>query len=163
MNGEVGVNDAVLDAAKRLAAAGIDSARLDARVLHAHAGGDAAAFEAAIVRRLAREPVAYITGHKEFWSLDFEVGSGVLVPRPDTETLIEEAVRLVPDRAAPLRLSDLGAGSGALLLAALREFPNATGIGFESSPAAHRLCRQERRAAGAWPGRNPPGGLACGG
>ena len=62
----------------------------------------------------------------------------MLVPRPDTETLIEEALRLVPDRAAPLRIADLGAGSGAILIAALKEFPNATGIGFESSDIAFR-------------------------
>jgi release factor glutamine methyltransferase len=130
------VNDAALAAAKRLAAAGIDSARLDARLLWAHAGGDEAAFDTAIARRLNREPVAAITGRKEFWSLDFAVGPGVLVPRPDTETLIEEALRLVPDARAPLRIADLGTGSGVLLIAALTEFPNATGVGFESSPEA---------------------------
>lgn len=131
------MNDAVLAAAKRLAAAGIDSARADARILWDHANGDEALFEGAIARRLRFEPVAYITGNKEFWSLDFAVGPGVLVPRPDTETLIEEALRLVPDPAAPLRIADLGTGSGAILVAALREFPNATGIGLEASPQAH--------------------------
>ena len=115
------MNDQVLEAAKRLSAAGIDSARLDARVLWEFAGGDTAAFDAAIHRRLHREPVAAIIGHKEFWSLDFEVGHGVLIPRPDTETLIEEAIRLVPDRNAPLAIADLGTGSGAILLAILAE------------------------------------------
>lgn len=133
MNGEMGVNDAVLDAAKRLAAVGIDSARLDARLLHEHARGDRAAFEAAIERRLTREPVAAIIGSKEFWSLDFVVGPGVLIPRPDTETLIEQALALHPDKTAALRIADLGTGSGAILVAALTEYPNATGIGFESS------------------------------
>lgn len=127
------MNDHVLDAAKRLAAAGIDSARLDARLLWQHAGGDDAAFAAAIARRLLHEPVAYITGRKEFWSLDFDVGPGVLVPRPDTETLIEQALLLPP----PHRIADLGTGSGALLVAALTEFPAATGVGLDSSPAAH--------------------------
>src|ERR1700755_3617050 len=105
-------------------------------MLIAHATGDCAALENVIVRPLRHEPVAYIAGHKEFWSLDFQVGPGVLVPRPDTETLIEEALRLIPDRSAPLRIADLGTGSGALLIAALKEFPNAQGIGFESSPEA---------------------------
>jgi release factor glutamine methyltransferase len=140
------VNDLVLAAAKRLAAAGIDTARLDARLLWQHAQGSGpqgeheilARFEALVARREKREPVAYILGRKEFWSLDFEVGPGVLVPRPDTETLIEEALRLVPDRGARLRIADLGTGSGAILIAALKEFSNATGIGFESSPQAHR-------------------------
>ena len=62
----------------------------------------------------------------------------MLVPRPDTETLIEEALRLVPDRALPLRIADFGTGSGAILIAALKEFSHATGIGFESSPQAFR-------------------------
>jgi release factor glutamine methyltransferase len=133
-----------------LAGAGIDNPRGEARLLFAHALGisrdqtltatptpdQIAKFAALVARRVAHEPFAYITGRKEFWSLDFEVGPGVLVPRPDTETLIEEALRLVPDRDAPLRIADLGAGSGALLVAALKEFPNASGIGFESSPEA---------------------------
>jgi release factor glutamine methyltransferase len=140
------VNDIVLAAAKRLAAAGIDTSRLDARLLWQHAQGSdpqgtqeiLARFESLVTRREKREPVAYVLGHKEFWSLDFEVGPGVLVPRPDTETLIEEALRLVPDRGAQLRIADLGTGSGAILIAALKEFSNATGIGFESSPQAYR-------------------------
>jgi release factor glutamine methyltransferase len=130
------VNDLVLAAAQRLAAAGSDSARLESRLLWEHAQKTGADFEALIARRESREPVAYIVGHKEFWSLDFEVGPGVLVPRPDTETLIEEALRLVPDKGAPLRIADFGTGSGAILVAALKEFSNATGIGFESSPDA---------------------------
>ena len=100
-------DDRVQEAASRLAAAGIDNPRLDARLLLQYADGDAGAFEAVIARRMNREPVAYILGRKEFWSLDFDVGSGVLVPRPDTETLVEEALRLVPDRQAPLRIADL--------------------------------------------------------
>ena len=138
------MNDAVLEAAKRIAAAGSDTARLDARLLWQYArnfnppveDGILARFESLVGRREKREPIAYITGHKEFWSLDFEVGPGVLVPRPDTETLIEEALRLAPDRRAPLRIADLGTGSGAILIAALKEFSQAQGTGFESSPDA---------------------------
>ena len=144
------MNDTVLAAAQRLAATGIDSARADARLLWRAADGDAARFQALVQRRLAREPIAYIIGRKEFWSLDFEVGPGVLVPRPDTETLIEEALRLVSDRAAPLAIADLGAGSGAILCAALSELPNATGIGFESSPPAQAIAaRNAARLVGA--------------
>ena len=140
------------DAVRKLAAAGIESPRAEARLLYAHALGvtrdetlsptlqptpeQAARFAAMVARRAAREPSAYITGHKEFWSMDFAVGPGVLVPRPDSETLIEEALRIFPDRAMSLRIGDLGAGSGILLIAALTEFPNASGIGFESSPEA---------------------------
>ena len=104
------------DATQVLAGAGIDNPRMEARLLFAHALGitrdqtltaaatpeQAARFAGLVMRRAAREPFAYITGRKEFWSMAFEVGPGVLVPRPDTETLIEEALRLVPDRFAPL-------------------------------------------------------------
>jgi release factor glutamine methyltransferase len=135
------VNEHVLEAARRLAAAGSDSARLEARLLWEHAHQTGQDFDVLIARREKREPVAYILGRKEFWSLDFEVGPGVLVPRPDTETLIEEALRIVPDRHAPLRIADLGTGSAAILIAALKELPNATGIGFESSAEAFPWAR----------------------
>jgi len=145
------------EAARRLAAAGLESPRAEARLLLAHALGrtrndtlshppptptQAALFETFVIRRAAREPSAYITGHKEFWSLPFAVGPGVLVPRPETETLIEESLKLVPDRNTPLMIADLGAGSGALLIAALSEFSKATGIGFESSDQAFPWARK---------------------
>jgi release factor glutamine methyltransferase len=155
------------EAARRLAAAGLESPRAEARILLAHALGvtrdetlsprlsltpqQADAFADFVARRAAREPSAYITGSKEFWSLDFAVGKGVLVPRADSETLIEEALRLLPDRTAALRIADLGTGSGALLLAALAEFPNAHGLGFESSPDAFAWAA--RNAARLYPGR----------
>jgi len=153
------------DATRALAAGGVDNPRAEARLLLAHVLGisrertltatptpqQAQAYAAAVARRANREPFAYITGHREFWSLDFAVGPGVLVPRPDTETLIEEALRTVPDRNAPLAVADLGTGSGAILVAALREFPNATGIGFESSPVAHACAA--RNADRLVPGR----------
>ena len=140
-----------LEEAKQvLAGAGIDNPRMEARLLFAYALGigrdqtltavatpeQANGFAALVARRAAREPFAYITGRKEFWSMEFAVGPGVLVPRSDTETLIEEALRLVADRSAPLKIADLGTGSGAILIAALKEFPHATGIGLESSPQA---------------------------
>lgn len=144
------------EAARRLAEAGIESPRREARLLLAHALGidreatltstvtpeQSAKFAALVTRRAAREPFAYITGRKEFWSLEFDVGPGVLIPRPDTETLVEQAIRYLPGKSAPLTIADLGAGSGALLVAALTEFPNATGIGFESSPDAFAYLRR---------------------
>ena len=139
------MNDSALQAARRLSAAGIASARMDARLLYDHVKGDASAFDAAIQRRLAREPVAYITGHKEFWSMDFAVGPGVLVPRPDTETLIEQALKLPP----PARIADLGTGSGAILAAALQVFPGATGVAVESSPQALAYARRNLARFGA--------------
>jgi release factor glutamine methyltransferase len=139
------------EATRLLAEAGVDTPRAEARLLQAHVLGisrdqtltamptpeQSVKFSALVARRAKREPFAYITGRKEFWSMDFAVGPGVLVPRPDTETLIEEALRIAPDRGAILRIADLGAGSGAILIAALKEFPHASGIGFESSQAAY--------------------------
>ena len=151
------IRDLLYEAAERLSRAGVEGARLDARILLARAmhmsreqliaalrqpsAAEAAAFWAMTDRRAAREPLAYITGHKEFWSLDFKVGPGVLIPRPDTETLIETVLSLFPDRAAPLAIADMGTGSGALLIAALKEFPQARGFGFERSPDALRYAR----------------------
>ena len=124
-------------------------------------------FESLIARRIAREPLAYITGHKEFWSLDFAVGPGVLIPRPDTETLIEELLRTFPDRQAPLSILDLGTGSGCLLIAALSEYPNAHGVGIDQSPdalawarrnvAAHRLEDRATLIESGWLEEASPG------
>jgi release factor glutamine methyltransferase len=163
-------------AADRLARAGADSPKLCARILLATAMGvareelivaereptteESARFEAMVARRAAREPLAYVTGTREFWSLDFQVGPGVLVPRPETETLIEAALKTLPDRNAPLRIADFGSGSGALLIAALKEFPRARGQGFERSPKAfayakanlerHNLAVRADLVAGDW-------------
>lgn len=142
----------IADAAARLGRSGVASPRLDARILLGHVLGmpasEAAAsdrglgpreldcFKGFIDRRARNEPVAYITGKKEFWSLELDVGPGVLVPRPETETLIEEFLRAFPDREAPLEILDLGTGSGCLLVAALHEFPNASGTGIDRSETA---------------------------
>jgi release factor glutamine methyltransferase len=128
--------DLLKTVSQRLSAAGIDSARTEARMLIEVAQGDGAKLETLVARRLAHEPIAYITGHKEFWSLDFEVGPGVLIPRPDTETLVEQALKVFPDKTAPLNVLDLGTGSGAILIAFLSERPNARGLGIEQSPEA---------------------------
>ena len=135
-------------AALRTAAARID--RLDAEVLLAHSLGidrmallldldravDTAAFAAFVERRAAGEPVAYLTGRREFWSLDLAVTRDVLIPRPDSETLIAAAVAHFAGTPGPARVLDLGTGSGALLLAALSEWPLATGVGVDAAAAA---------------------------
>jgi release factor glutamine methyltransferase len=126
----------LLEAARRLAGAGVESARLDARLLWQHAACDPARFDALLARRLAREPLAYITGRKAFWSLELEVGPGILIPRPETETVIEQALALLPDHSAPLKVLDIGTGSGCLLAAFLKEFPNASGLGIDIAPEA---------------------------
>jgi release factor glutamine methyltransferase len=143
--------------AARLAAAGIGNARGEARLLLGHALGigrdgtlsvseiapeQAAAFDALIARRAAREPFAYIVGRKEFWSLDFAVGPGVLVPRPETETLIEQALAFHPGQPHGLAIADLGTGSGCLLIAAMRAFPASLGLGLDSSREALKWARR---------------------
>jgi release factor glutamine methyltransferase len=151
--------DPVADATRRLAEAGNESARLDARLLWQFAqdveagalvakGRAIPLFESFVRRRLVHEPLAYILGHKEFWSLSFAVGPGVLIPRPDSETLIEALCKTIPDRAAQLSILDLGTGSGCLLVAALSEYPNAKGVGVDSSPTALDWARKNIKALG---------------
>jgi release factor glutamine methyltransferase len=95
--------------------------------------------EPLLARRQTREPIALILGHREFWSLDFAVSPATLIPRPESETLIEAAVAEFARRPPPGRILDLGTGTGCLLLAALAEFPSAVGIGIDRSPAAAAL------------------------
>ncbi|HLJ52219.1 MAG TPA: peptide chain release factor N(5)-glutamine methyltransferase [Rhizomicrobium sp.] len=149
--------DPVAAAARHLADAGNESARLDARLLWQFArdieagalvarGRAIPLFESLVARRLAHEPLAYILGRKEFWSLDFAVGPGVLIPRPDSETLIDALCKTVPNRDASLSILDLGTGSGALLIAALSEYKNAKGVGSDASAAALAWAQQNVRA-----------------
>jgi release factor glutamine methyltransferase len=92
--------------------------------------------------------MAYILGEKEFWSLPLAVAPGVLVPRPETETVVEAALGQIRDRTAPLRVLDLGTGSGCLLLALLSELPNASGIGIDASVTAHSVAEANAQRLG---------------
>lgn len=92
-------------------------------------------------RRLAHEPVARIVGEREFWGLPFRLSPETLVPRPDTETVVETALGLVPDRQAPLKIVDFGTGSGCILTALLHELPQAQGLGVDRSLGALRTAR----------------------
>ena len=115
------------------AALGIGRDRL---ILDAPKGEAPPAFAGFVERRRGGEPVAYITGHRAFWTIDLEVGPGVLIPRPDSETLIAAAVEHFAGSAGPATILDLGTGPGTLLLAALDEWPEATGLGIDASAAA---------------------------
>src|SRR5262249_1263484 len=80
-------------------------------------------------RRLKGEPVARILGHKEFWGLPLKLSAATLVPRPDTETVVELALDIIRESKRPLRIADIGTGTGAILLALLSELPHAFGVG----------------------------------
>jgi release factor glutamine methyltransferase len=152
--------DALALIAQRLAAAGIEDARREARIiLAATLGTDAAGllmvesvapaqFQTMLVRREAREPLAYILGRREFWGLNFETSPATLIPRPDSESLIEAACAAFPERAVVRKILDLGTGTGCLLLAALTEFPSAFGIGVDISPAAAALAARNAQTLG---------------
>ena len=147
--------------AEQFRAADIESPELDARVLIGHALGldhaglvraaaqqisdlTASQIDRFAARRLAGEPVARILGAREFWGLRLAVTPAVLVPRPETETVVELALALMDQegpRTRPLRIADLGTGSGALLLALLTELPGACGVGTDIDPPALAVAR----------------------
>jgi len=109
-----------------------------------------AAFAPLLARRLAHEPVAYITGTRAFWTIDLAVGPGALVPRADSETLIEAAIEHFADRA-PATILDLGTGPGTLLLAALDQWPEATGLGVDRSRRALAMAHANAERLGLTP------------
>jgi release factor glutamine methyltransferase len=151
--------------AARFLAGGLDTPDLDSRILVGHALGlDHAALTAAATRklgadeenaiaalasrRLTGEPVARILGYKEFWSLPLRVDAATLVPRPETETVVEAALAAIDadgPRSRELRIADLGTGGGALILALLSELPNAFGIGTDTSFKALVTARDNAR------------------
>lgn len=165
MTGDGTIGTAVAGAAARLAAAGIAESRREARLLVALAMGEDPAIvlgyperplaeEARqrladlVARRAAREPISRLRGHREFWSLDFALSPDTLDPRPDSETVIETALELLPAREAPRRVVDFGTGTGCLLLALLAEWPRATGIGIDIALGAVRTARRNAARLG---------------
>jgi release factor glutamine methyltransferase len=156
------------DIARRLRGGGIDMPELDARILVGHAlgldltalicagdrrleAGEIARIETLTARRLRREPVARITGTKEFWGLPFRITPDVLVPRPETETVVERALAVIRGsggQSPTLRIADLGVGSGAILVALLRELPHATAVGTDRDVAALALARDNAQGLG---------------
>jgi release factor glutamine methyltransferase len=156
------------DVARRFRHGGIDTPDLDARILVCHAlgldlaalirngdrrldAGEMARIDMFAARRLGHEPVARITGTKEFWGLPFRITPDVLVPRPDTETVVERALAIVDQtdgRSRALRIADLGVGSGAILVALLTELPHATAIGTDRNVAALALAQENAHRLG---------------
>jgi release factor glutamine methyltransferase len=149
----VRIADLLSEGMKALGAAGIESPAREARLLlslGAHVPpavmvgfperpvdeNAAVAYRALLARRVDREPMSHLIGEREFWSLPFIVSRDVLDPRPDSEALIEAVLAACDDHSAPLRILDLGTGSGCLLLTLLRELPAARGWGVDLSPVA---------------------------
>jgi release factor glutamine methyltransferase len=168
---------ALKEAVLLMKAAGFDTPVLDARLIVQHALGigwdtlylkedqpltedERARLEAELTRRIAHEPVSRIVGRRHFWTLDLAVSPDTLDPRADTESLIETVVAAIPERSQPLRILDLGTGTGAILLALLAEYPNAAGLGVDLSEGAldvarinaesHGLGARASFAAGRW-------------
>lgn len=172
MSGIVAPGSSIAQARRMLSALfraqDIDAPELDARLLVCHAlsldhtalvandsrilnDQEAQALSALAVRRLGREPIARIRGEKEFWSLNFKLSPATLVPRPETEILVEAAlaaIDLTSSRAKPLRIADLGTGSGAILLALLSELPSAIGIGCDISEEALAIAAENANSLG---------------
>lgn len=154
------VSDALVGAANKLSEIS-ETARLDAELLMAEAIGTGrgamllhrmedqapASFETLLERRLKGEPVAYILGRRDFWTIEIEVGPGALIPRPDSETLIEAALDHFGSHG-PATVLDLGTGPGTLLLAALDQWPNARGLGVDNSPQALALAEANAKRLG---------------
>ncbi|MSO91773.1 MAG: peptide chain release factor N(5)-glutamine methyltransferase [Rhodospirillales bacterium] len=156
--------DAFREATEALARAGISAVRLEARLLVASVLGvppealllrperpfckpEMARLESLLRRRMAREPIAHILGLREFWSLSFRITPDTLIPRPETETVVEAVLANRPPAARPSIL-DLGTGSGCLLLALLHEMPSARGIGVDISDSALGVARANSESLG---------------
>ncbi len=145
-----------------LAAAGIEQPRREARLLLAHALGtsteallaglaapaETTAYDRLIARRAGREPFAFLTGRQEFWGLSFAVSPVTLIPRADTETLVDASLALLMPADRSWRVLDLGTGTGNLLLAILAERPAALGVGVDLAPDAARLAAGNAVALG---------------
>ncbi len=173
MNNLPNIKSILKAATVKLEASGIESARLDASILLAHVLGisremllitpekllnniEIQQFNELIVRRVAKEPVAYIIGEKEFWSLDFIVTPDTLIPRPDSEKLVEAALKRAKiitaqqhfrenGRVKPLTLLDIGTGTACLLVALLKELPSALGIGVDISQLALQVAEENAK------------------
>ena len=142
-----------------------ESASLDASMLLTHVTGfskvdlflkenetlletDYQQFKVLVERRLKHEPMAYIVGEKEFWGLNFDVAPGVLIPRPDTETLVATLLALIPDADFKGRVADLGTGTGAILLSILSELTQFQGVGVDMNDTALDLAQKNAEKLG---------------
>jgi release factor glutamine methyltransferase len=146
-----GLDDAELDARILIGAAlGLDLTGLIAQAARPLTAAEASRLAQYAQRRIAGEPVARILGTREFWGLPLRLSEATLVPRPDTETVVELALEILHERQAshPPRIADIGTGSGAILLALLHEIPDASGVGTDLSQTALRTAKDNAVALG---------------
>jgi release factor glutamine methyltransferase len=156
------LDDALVQATNQLANQGVESPQLDAELLLAHAlGANRAAvlarpeqqltpkqltrFRDLITRRGNREPLAYVVGHREFFGLDFSVDHRVLIPRPETELLVEHTLEIASRMAAPVRIADVGAGSGAIGVSLAVRLSGATIYALDDSAGALEVVAENAR------------------
>ncbi|HEY0377915.1 MAG TPA: peptide chain release factor N(5)-glutamine methyltransferase [Pyrinomonadaceae bacterium] len=159
------IAQAVVEAAQTLRRAGVPEARREAASLLEHVTGrdrtflitsaetalapeEVSRLRALVERRAAGEPLQYITGHQEFYKLDFEVTPDVLIPRPETELLVETALDLLDERGGPALILDVGTGSGCVAVSLLHEQDAARAVGVDISPPALRVAARNAARAG---------------
>jgi release factor glutamine methyltransferase len=159
------IREALRQAATRLENEGVNSPRLDAELLLAHVLDTNRAsvlawpdqqltpkqltrYRYLVARRANREPLAYIVGSREFFGLDFRVDASVLIPRPETELLVERALKLAPQWSAPLQVADVGAGSGAIAVTLAVHLPSATVYALDDSATALAVTEENARRHG---------------
>ncbi|MDA1035467.1 MAG: peptide chain release factor N(5)-glutamine methyltransferase [Chloroflexi bacterium] len=138
----IGIGDARIEADLIwMTALEVDRAELYARTNEEPTADQAERAEALMLRRLNHEPAAYLMGHREFYGVDLVVGPGALIPRPDTETLVEEALRIAASKPDDLKIADVGCGTGAIAIALAANLPNAIVTATDISPRALELAR----------------------
>ena len=159
------VGDAFKFVAKKLFHAGIDLANLEARLLVSKtvktspeqiflfpekeiSASELKELKNSLIRRCAHEPIAYLMGEQEFWSLRFFVSSGVLIPRPESEIIVEAILNCVPEKDISYRILDLGTGSGCLLIALLSEYSSALGLGIDISKCSIEIAEKNSKING---------------
>jgi release factor glutamine methyltransferase len=160
----ISIRSSLAEGTQTLDRSGIGEARLEAGSLLAHvigrdrafiithgddvlAPGQLEAFRSLVARRAVREPLQYITGHQEFFELDFEVTPEVLIPRPETELVVEAALEILKEDAAPY-FADIGTGSGCIAISLLHELPQARAVASDISPAALRVAQRNAERHG---------------
>lgn len=158
----VTVEEVFLSGIQKLNAAEVESPNLDAKIIFKHIlSVDNEQFELCkkneisskitksyfelIDRRIKREPIAYITNKQSFWNDEFKVTKDTLIPRPETELILESVISYFPDKKIDLNIADLGTGSGCIIISLLQEYINASGIGIDISKEAIKIANENKK------------------